>query len=664
MALTVTGISPALFEVVHGQVIEATITVDSTSSLAGKTIRVFQELFAASPINLQYPGSIASNYFEVAYPAGPGTVSMTWVGSKKFQNLTMSLEHVSTTQFRVYLDALVGTDRPAFINQFDPSVLITPQDLQFSIYEMLRYLNLHFYEVGTSNQAVAGIPTTGALPKRLTQDKFGYNLIDVTTGQSVAQPFPASDLEVKFSMENTTGLNAIYDLIIFNTSFCATNDQLLSLQDNLNLEGAQSPTPTALPSLVATNINSMTNIANATGDFYEGSFVIDANKIIKGCELTFIIVVTDTGNKKIAYTFSLRPESKEAPDPSTTVSGVINGDPAIYTNGAFVVTRCQKIQLSVEMDVDDYDLEISNLGLIGNYGDNLIVINVYALDHKPVANEDLSQYPILDTVGGPPLLPGAAFYNYQVPEDYPISIIFIVFDFVFKDHSIRAAIKLLLPTLADFDNNSFTDANDVAINNFCYDYANGLKVVLNTTDINAFDFNNLKIYRQGSNLIEEVDIIDESVAVVYTDDTVTFQVDLDVVEPGDCFCAVASRVPAVADALGACGAVTFSMQLDAVAVNRLQLTVDVTAGAPLFPRTFFTVKKDGVIVHQEYTENQWTIDPPYVFSWNQLFTTRMDFVVELRMYTDDGCEYYEMIPMSILGFVGESIPFTPVPPAI
>lgn len=651
MSLSVNSVSSSSLSVAHGQVKRITATIDSTSTLAGKTIRVFLGLFEASPIILQYPTTV--NYFEVAYPGAPGTSAMTWVGTTKFQNLEMSLQHVSTTQFILTYDFVVGADRYTINDNLTPLELITPRDLQFSIYEQLRYLNLHVFEIGTNNKTFASIMVMGTLPKTLFQDNFQYNLRLNSTGESVARPLDGQDLIIDFTLENSNTLNGPYDILIFNNNLCALNDQLLTVEENLDLEGGTSPTPTALPSLSITNIISMTNISNVSGNLYKGQFILDGARINAGCDLGIYIIVYDVVNRPFSYSINIIPETLDVPEPDVTVTGVIEGDASIYSTSSFAnIAPGQKFQGNVAMDTDDYNTKLAALGLPGNYSENLIVINVYALNHKPINNEDLSQYPILDQVGGPPLAIGAAFYNYQVPADVE-NVTFLIFDYVFKDHSIRVPIKLLHPVLAPFDTIEFRDLSNNLLNSYCYDYSDGLKVRLQTSDANAFDFNTLRLYAGNPLNDEDLSSVIVDGSITGDSDQIDFTLDLNKVEPGQCFMGVGSRVATVSEAIGSCLANTIAVNQVNSTSNLISITLENTLGPGFaFPRSYLTVKRSGVIIAEFSFDDDWTT--PIVKTFDIEFLNLNTLNYTLVIYTEDGCEYYTEFNLTTNRFISDN----------
>lgn len=659
MALTINSITPALFEVVFGQVIEMTVTVDANDPLTGQTIRVYPALFDPNN-NFVIPSALPTNYWEIAsYPGAPGTSTMIWVGSAMYQNLSMTIEHVTTTQFILRLDAIVGVDRFDVNQQLDPAQLLTPQSFQFSIYEDTRYLNLHILNITSSEKVLASREARGLLPRDRLSDKFDYFFKSSPSDEVVLRPIADQDMTVVFSFENTTGMVLTYDIVVFDEA--QSIDQLQSIQDNLNLVGATSPTPTALPSLTLTDINSMTNLVNYSGDMFQGEFVIDANRMQANRSQTIFIVVEDTNGKKIGYQIDFTPFTQAVPDPTATVQGLIEGD-TIRTTGCFMnVAACQKFTGYSFIDVADYNTEVSTLGLSGDFSSNLISIDVYALDHRPVTNEDLTQFTKLGEARTAPLALGGAFFEYVVPEN-AIGVTFLIFDYVFKDHSIRTAIKLLHPAVSGLDTVVFRDSDDnVLANQACYDYSNGLKVNLSTADINAFDWDEVYInrYVQGEGLKERVDIIVPG-SLALDDDDVDFEIDLDKVSPGDCFCLVAANLPVVSEAIAGCGNRNFNYQFDYNSPNRFTLAVDINSGTMAQAISYINIKRNNTIVHTAFDIRDWGTDPPWVLIWNADSFNINEFTVEFFIYTDNGCNYYSMDNIELPGIVGGSVNFSPI----
>lgn len=632
MAFTISS-APALLDLTFGQVREFSVTVDSSSAIStGASIKIVPALYA--PTSFAMPFLPASNYFEVAYPAAASTVAMTWVGSTKYQNLVLELERVTNVQFRVHFDFIVGADRFDENQQIDPFILLTSEGNQFSIYRQSRFLNLHIFD--TSGIAVAtGIPTTARSVRPLFQDSF-QTIFRRASGVQVSNPVIGENLTIDFSLAGSS-LDLNYDVIIFNEGFCAAqggvND---SIEDHLDLEGATSLGPAALPSL--TNANLVPSAMVLDAGLYKGSFEINQNWLIAGCTQSFIIVVTDGSGNKYSYKNSFIALAEEAPDPDVVVKGALEGDSTIYTTGCFAnVPPCMKAIFYAEMDTDDYDTKVAALGLAGNYSENIQAINVYALDFKPVDGQDLSEYESFSARQGP-LLPGNVFFEYTFPEDAE-GVTFIVFDYVFKEHSLRVPIKILHPVVGPFDALSFEDESSNPINTQCYAYDNGIRVILEVTvPANEYGLapNVFKIYL---NDVEQDIIVPGSINA--TESQVDFLLDVDKIDPEACYKIVTSRDPLDSALVGPCLPGNFSITQFNLADGQFRLTLAETSGNDYFnPRTVVIVSKAGETIHiEEFTSTNWNGLTEF-FIFNNPYANDNSFKYEIFIYPENGCNYY------------------------
>jgi len=648
MSLTVTS-APSFLRLALGEVREVAYTVESTISLAGKTIRVYPQFFG--PVDINAPQFFPNTgYWSIVYP-GAGSVTATWNGAAQYQNLTLELVRTSDLIFVLNLDILIGVDAYENAQELPPPELLDGIIETPSIYDTYRYLNLWVYagNNGTPERINASTQVVGTLPGSVGDNSFAVSL--KVAGMVASNPKDGEDVTVNFQVAKAGG-SLDYEVIIYKDRICAQGGAPTdSVQTQLSLQGATTAGGgAALPSLVDTDITPTALVLNAGTGLYEGSFVIDAAWLEPICGQSFIIRVTDASVFPFTYKYTLFTQLDLVPNPDVVVNVIIDGN--LYnTSCATNVPACFYMGFQVAMDTDDYNTELGALGLPGNYDENIVDVRVYVLDHEPFEDEDLSRYPSERPIFAP-LLVGTSQFYHRFAEG-STGITFVVFDYVFKDHSLRIPFRVLHPFLENFDVVTFKDELDVVLNSACADLSEGLKVLLEHTDpitnANAFDYNNIELY---SNDIEVPKAIK---SVVYTDESVEIVFDLDFVEAGQCFCAAVSRLPAASEAVGACLDQTIVFTQSTAAAGKFSITLEHTVGAGfLNPANYLVIRKAGEIVDSYSFSNDWT-GPAQAFLFNVPFAGVNQFTYELFIYTEDGCAYSGMSTLLTTDEIADSV---------
>ena len=645
MSLSVTS-APSFLRLALGEVKEVAFTIESTLSLTGETLRIYPEFFGSHSNIPQFYPSVG--YWSIVYP-GAGTIAATWNGAAQYQNLSLELVRTSDTIFVLNLDLLIGIDAYESGGELVPTEVLDGIVEIPSLYDTNRFLNLFVYvESNIQNRVSAFVEVIGTLPKVLGEDSFQVSL--KVDGMVASNPKDGKDVTVNFQLAKAGG-SLEYEIIIFKDRICAQGGAPVdSIQTQLALQGATTVGPAALPSLVDTNITPTTLVLNGVTGLYEGSFVIDAAWLEPICGQSFIIRVTDGAVFPTTFKYTLFTQLDLVPDPTVVVSSIIDGN--LYTTSCVTnVPACFYMGFQVAMDTASYDTQIGALGLSGNYVDNIVDIRVYVLDHEPVEDEDLSGFvserPLLT-----PFLLGTSQFYHQFAEG-STGITFVVFDYIFTEHSLRIPFRVLHPFLANFDTITFKDELDVVLNSACADFSGGLKVLMEhsdpITDANAFNYNSIKLYSNG---LEVPSVIKSS---ALTDDEAEVVFEVDEIEPGQCFCAALAVLPAASEAVGACldNSIVFTQSTSSA--GRFSITLEHTVGAGfLNPSNYLVIRKAGEVVDAYTFSNDWT-GPAQAFLFNVPFQGVNQFTYELFIYTEDGCAYSGMSTLLTTDEIADSV---------